>query len=288
MTLCMFVCIWCSHTSLSASNEEEFRLESFYDRISKTDVKYCKDRTKLLPGCDECIPGLQKGTSSSGDKECNEYISESKTIRDEIAKLTHERYGKEINPKKPYGLYPYLELPDFMTRQLAFGEMISNRQSKNIIDIGSYYNPIHLFFNSNHCPESVVIIEPILDALSVMIPCISDPNKMTHVIFMPITFKYFITVKTVVPKPDSVVCIGCDSHYGPNKFMLETTFDRPYTLFMEYPSEYIHNKHTFKHMNGEGEGEKLLFMRKFKPDTNLTQYTQRIMKVIDYVPINKV
>lgn len=91
-------------------------------------------------------------------------------------------------------------------------------------------------------------------------------------------------IKTQLPMPETVVCIGCDSHYGPNRKMLETAFDRPYTLFLEYPSEYIHNG-PFKKMNGDGPGEELLFIRKFQPKTNETIYTKRVMKVIDYKPV---
>jgi hypothetical protein len=35
----------------------EDRLQIFYDRIKESDVKYCPDKTKLLPKCVECIPG---------------------------------------------------------------------------------------------------------------------------------------------------------------------------------------------------------------------------------------
>jgi hypothetical protein len=35
--------------------------------------------------------------------------------------------------------------------------------------------------------------------------------------------------------------------------LLETTFVRPYTLFFEYPSEYIHNA-NYKKMMGTGAG----------------------------------
>ena len=67
------------------------------------------------------------------------------------------------------------------------------------------------------CPESVVIIEPILNALSALLPC--DISGETHIIVLPITFKYYNSIKQVLPtKPDSVVCIGCDSHYGPNRY----------------------------------------------------------------------
>ena len=88
-------------------------------------------------------------------------------------------------------------------------------------------------------------------------------------------------IKHLVPSPNAVICIGCDSHYGPNRKMLETAFNRPYTLYIEYPSEYIHNA-PFKKMMGKGIGEKLSFHYKFQPNTNLTQYTKRVMKVIEY------
>ncbi len=149
--------------------------------------------------------GLKQGRDSN---TCNEYIPDSDAIRKEISKLTKQRFGNSIDPIKPYGLYPYLELPDFMKRQEAFGEMISMRNNSfNIIDIGAYYNPIHLFLAPNQCPHSVIIVEPILDALSAIVPCPKqytrddNPHKSTHYIILPITFKYFITIKQMLPKP---------------------------------------------------------------------------------------
>lgn len=81
----------------------EDRLKQFYDRIKKSDVTYCSDRTKLLPDCTACIPGLQKG---SGSDSCNEFIPNSRDIRDEIKKLTDERYGDKPVADRPFGLYP--------------------------------------------------------------------------------------------------------------------------------------------------------------------------------------
>lgn len=66
--------------------------------------------------------------------------------------------------------------------------MLSKKQAKNVLDIGAYYNPINLFFDSNHCPMSVVVVEPILDALSVMIPCANNQGS-THFVVAPITFR---------------------------------------------------------------------------------------------------
>lgn len=191
-----------------------------------------------------------------------------------------------------------LEKPDFMSRQITFGKMMSSpgqsHPLRNVIDIGAYYNPIHLFLSPELCPETVMVIEPILDPLSVRVPCAvpaaatgasasssSGANTHTHVMFLPITFKHYMSVAGSLPRPESVVCIGCDSHYGPSRKMLESAFPRPYTLYLEYPSEYVHNA-PFKKMNGEDKGEELTFIRKFQPKTNETQYTKRVMKIIVY------
>ena len=288
-----------SGTTISTSRSRSLlavkvdKLQQFYSRLAQSDVKYCPDKTRLLPNCKECIPGLKQG---AGSQTCNEYVPQSKSIRGEIATLTSQRYGAAVlQSNRPFGLYPYLEGADFIVRQEIFGKMLSERNAKNILDVGAYYNPINLFLSSTHCPASIVVIEPILDAVSAMVPCVAGgvnrrttPESLTipttgstHVIVLPITFKYYITVKHLLPKPESVVCIGCDSHYGPNRQLLETSFERPYTLFLEYPSEYVHNA-PFKKMMGTGSGESMLFLKKFQPKTNETQYTKRVMKVIDY------
>ena len=81
----------------------EDRLQVFYDRIRESDVRYCEDKTKLLPDCKECIPGLKESTKSGS---CDSFIPASMDIRQEIGKLTHERYGGTIKANRPFGLYP--------------------------------------------------------------------------------------------------------------------------------------------------------------------------------------
>ena len=140
----------------------------------------------------------------------------------------------------------------------------AERNAKNIVDVGAYYNPINFFLPSSHCPDSVVVIEPILQAVSANIPCKSDMNKKIHVVFLPITFKMYIKVKKDLPVPDAVVCIGCDSHYGPNRRELENTFSRPYSLYFEYPIQYYHNG-GYRKMTGTGKGESLIYQKTFEP-----------------------
>jgi hypothetical protein len=296
-----------------AIEKEVDRLASFYKRLEQPDVEYCVDRTRLLPDCKECIPGLKVGAGSS---TCNEYVPASSKIRNEIGQLTKERYGDKLNPARPFGLYPYLEMPEFMQRQKMFGKMLGEFKARHVVDIGAYYNPIHLFLSSGHCPISVVVIEPILDALSALVPCGESggntlggaeggKNTKTHVIFLPITFRYYASfvapynpvdgpragapqasqVTVALPHPDHVVCIGCDSHYGPPRKLLETTFARPFTLLLEYPVDYVHNRPYRTMGDSNIPGEKMIFTQNFQYRTNETRYTKRMMKAIEYTSV---
>lgn len=101
METSLFIILLCYSLLVVQGNDD--RLKMFYNRIVQPDAKYCSDRTRLLPDCKECIPGLKVGAGSS---TCNEYIPASKAIRDEIGKLTKERYGHDPVPDRPFGLYP--------------------------------------------------------------------------------------------------------------------------------------------------------------------------------------
>ena len=152
---------------------------------------------------------------------------------------------------------------------------------RNVMDIGAYYNPINLFLSPEVCPESVTVIEPILDPLSVSVPCASNHTKHTHIMILPVTSHYVGLFAAAFPKPDTIVCIGCDANYGPSRKLLETTFARPYTLYLEYALDYKPNK-VFEAINGEEKGETVLYKHSFQPSTNETIYTKRMMKVIRF------
>lgn len=174
-----------------------------------------------------------------------------------------------------------LEKGEFLNRQKLFGQMLEkNQKIDTIMDIGAYYNPIHLFMPHllEICPANILIVEPILDPLSAKIPC-KDPSKSIHIVVLPITFRYYISIRHLLPMPDSVVCIGCDSHYGPNRKMLETTFNRPYTLFLEFPATYKPDL-PFHRLGSNSEQEKLIFENTFDFNSKETQFTKRMMKVI--------
>lgn len=107
LVLCLAISSWgASGVTFSAPDlshvHEDDRLGKFYKRIAEPDTKYCPDRTKLLPDCNKCIPGLQQSGSSGS---CDQYIGPSKSIRDEIKKLVIERFG-EMPTNRTFGLYP--------------------------------------------------------------------------------------------------------------------------------------------------------------------------------------
>jgi hypothetical protein len=89
--------------SSQVRSQVEDKLDAFYERLHKSDVKYCSDRTRLLPDCKECIPGLQQSANS---KTCDEFIPSSKGIRDEIRNLVIQRFGKNGPKNREFGLYP--------------------------------------------------------------------------------------------------------------------------------------------------------------------------------------
>ena len=74
----------------------------FLNLLSSPSNKQCPDKTLLLPDCNDCIPGLVKVEGSSS---CTKYTESSQSIRDEIKKLTDERYPQQA-PNRPFGLYP--------------------------------------------------------------------------------------------------------------------------------------------------------------------------------------
>ena len=86
------------------NQQTDDKLQVFYDRLKRSDVKYCEDKTKMLPDCKLCIPGLRQ---SAGSNTCDSYVKESKEIRSEIGKLTSDRYGAAVlKSSRPFGLYP--------------------------------------------------------------------------------------------------------------------------------------------------------------------------------------
>ena len=276
LVLGFYLCLGDVNNENLDNNDVSNLYESFKKSLLGINVKSCPDKTMMLPKCNECIPGLMK---SHGSKTCDLVIPSTSKIKEKIERLTVKRLGKGLNPAKPYGLYPYLETPEFMFRQQKFGELLSLSNATNILDIGSYYNPINLFFKNNYCPKSVVIVEPILDPISIYIPC--KRGSFTHLLISPFPFVYYPRVKKYFPSFDAVVCIGCDSVFGPNRNMLETSFTRPYVLYLEYPKDYIHDA-PFNSMLGQNKGEKMLFQHTYIVNTTQTEYKVRVMKIIEY------
>ena len=67
--------------------------------------------------------------------------------------------------------------------------------------------------------------------------------------------------------------------------MLENSFARPFSLLLEYPVEYVHNR-AYRTMGEAAQlGEKATFRQGFDYKTNETRYTKRMMKVIEYTQV---
>jgi hypothetical protein len=79
------------------------RLVEFYERLNEPSVKYCSEKTKMLPDCNTCIPGMQLSTT---DQSCSEFIPSSKSIREEIGDLVVKRFGDNMPRNRTFGLYP--------------------------------------------------------------------------------------------------------------------------------------------------------------------------------------
>ena len=50
-----------------------------------------------------------------------------------------------------------LEKKDFLSRHLIFGKLLSTKAVTHLIDIGAYYNPIHLFMAGDACPATIMV-----------------------------------------------------------------------------------------------------------------------------------
>jgi len=111
--------------SIKSAIGSEDKYIDFLILLSSSANKQCPDKTLLLPDCMNCIPGLIK---EEGSSSCNKYSESSKNIRDEIKQLTDERYPQPA-PHRPFGLYPYLESPEFLKRQEKFGSWLSENNA---------------------------------------------------------------------------------------------------------------------------------------------------------------
>ena len=216
----------------SPSPSDTETLADFLSSVGETSSR-CDDQRRLMPSCERCVPGL------SGDS-C-ELPRETIQVRAATAALVRKRYP---DSDRPLALYPYLETEEFLRRQRVVGERLERDRPRHVVDVGAYFNPIHLFLRE-HCPSSVVVIEPILEPLSALVPCGRGgaTNGSTHVLHLPLTFKRYLLIRHSLPSdPDAVVCIGCDSHHGPSKLELLRSWSRPYTLYLEFSSDHPPNR----------------------------------------------
>lgn len=176
----IFLCAVCTISAGKEPNDidsfESNYLGIFLERTKRSDALMCSDPLMLRPYCQSTIPGVTElhqfamnyTIPSMSHRPPYGVLKPVYTLRKDIERMTTERYGRTGLYR--YGLYPYMEKPEYMFRQKLFGKMIDQDKPRHVLDIGSYYNPINIFLRS-HCPEYVTIVEPILDPLSVSLPC---------------------------------------------------------------------------------------------------------------------
>jgi hypothetical protein len=128
------------------------------------------------------------------------------------------------------------------------GKLLDDLAPKRVLDIGPNTNPIWSFMT--HCPESVFMIEPCGEMIShdrnapyvsKEVPCGASASSGTrssieHV--MPTSIKTFIH-DCHFQQFDVVVCIGCDTNYGPTwkELML---MPRPFHIAPEFSTTAFH------------------------------------------------
>lgn len=188
-------------------------------------IRSCTSRELLWPDCEICVVG--------GPPPCllaHNVIE----LRSEIETLRQER-----NPSgEPYHLYPYLETPEFSSRLSLTAHFIANQKPETILEIGGSFQWIGRFIHG-HCPKTIVMIDPVVDAESYLSPC---GESSVHIVTISVTASDFVKrnlATSLVPNGhfDAIICIGCDVHWGiPANQLLN--FPRPFRLILEISSEY--------------------------------------------------
>ena len=76
-----------------------------------------------------------------------------------------------------------LEKQDFLTRHLIFGKLLSTKAVTHLIDIGAYYNPIHLFMAGDACPATIMVMHVCMCML-VLYVCVCMNDSMCVCTFL--------------------------------------------------------------------------------------------------------
>jgi hypothetical protein len=158
-------------------------------------------------------------------------------VREKIKNIAKDRCG----PEAGFHLYPYLERGNSLLRQQIFSNFLASKKSLRIMEIGGYYNDISKFLS--HCPEFVVVIEPVLDTGVHFKECRCGRS------FPVFTFS-MVAAEIVRHFPgkflnllDAIVCIGCDATWGPSPLLFNHS--RNADLLIEFPTDYGPSVKTF-------------------------------------------
>lgn len=198
--------------------------------ITSRDVE-CEDPMRLMPLCERCIPGL---IMNDGTQTCD-FSLETNQIRKTLHYIAAKR-GSEGTCE----VYKYLSTETLRQRHRFAAKHLDGIQASRILDIGAYTNPIHTFMTT--CPDTVFVLEPCgelshngsLPYSSKEISC-STNNHSKRVIrnVLPKSIKSFIKEQNMKQHFDAIVCIGCDTTYGPtwDEIMV---LPRPFRLILEF------------------------------------------------------
>jgi hypothetical protein len=207
---------------------------------------------------------------------CNVSISaglRTQQVRNKIADTVKQRFPHfSKDAAKTFSLYPYLEAEAFRTRQRIAAEWLTEIGAQSILDIGAYYNDMRQFLR--HCPRHLTIVEPILDDEAYTSTCL---QRNTSVAVVTQTFQEFLaeTWRSWPVKFDTVVCIGCDSRFGPTAKELNTVSSR--FIVVEYAEGDGPSRKQYSRMKGNVLREMLYTIR----DANATQFNVRKMLLIE-------
>ena len=214
----------------SESGDQLPTTEHFRGRTSSTastsavdSMGSCQDKTKLMPACTECIPGLS-GLRCEMDAPIVK-------LRQDIKDMAYKRYRSS-----GYDLYPYLNSGELRARQASVAQWLAHDGRKAILDIGTNYSPLFPHFPKGFCPELLVMVEPIGELPKRSLPDVPGESHMypwmsqvvecpagggrTHIIIAPTSItEYLSTSHARSTTFDAVVCMGCDTEHGRAAFV---------------------------------------------------------------------
>lgn len=176
----------------------------------------CDDPMRLMPLCERCIPGLVMNKEA---KTCD--------------------FSIKTRGRGMCDIYKYLSTETLREHHMFAAKYLDDIQAKRILDIGTCTNQIHTFMTE--CPDVVFALEHgelshngSLPYSSKEVTCTTSNHIHKRVIrnVLPISIKSFIKERHSKQHFDAVVCMGCDTTYGPTWAEI-MVLPRPFHLILD-------------------------------------------------------